>query len=74
MLAGWKDLTDRHACTLAQLVLAWTAAQPGVTHVLAGARNEAQLKENARAGHLTLEAADLQRIRDDVEALGKPAC
>jgi len=29
LLAGWKALTDRYACTLAQLVIAWTAAQAG---------------------------------------------
>jgi|YelNatPaOPRAMG01_1025707.scaffolds.fasta_scaffold11766_2 methylglyoxal reductase len=72
LLASWKDLTDKYNCTLAQLVLAWTAAQPGVTHVLAGGRNVAQVTENARAGELTLEPADLQRIRSDVEALGEP--
>jgi methylglyoxal reductase len=73
LLAGWKDLTDKYACTLAQLVIAWTAAQPGVTHVLAGGRTVAQIRENAKAGDLTLEAADLQRIRQDVVALGAPA-
>jgi methylglyoxal reductase len=73
LLAGWKDLTDKYRCTLSQLVLAWTAAQPGVTHVLCGTRNLAQLNDNAKAGDLTLEPADLQRIRKDVVALGEPA-
>jgi methylglyoxal reductase len=73
LLASWKDLTAKYGCTLAQLVIAWTAAQPGVTHVLAGARNLAQLNENAQAGKLELEAADLARIRKDVVALGEPA-
>jgi len=73
LLAGWKDLTAKYACSLAQLVLAWTVAQPGVTHVLAGARTEAQLRDNARAGALQLETADRQRLRRDVEALGEPA-
>lgn len=72
LLASWKDLTDKYACTLAQLVLAWTAAQHGVTHVLAGGRNERQVAENAKAGELTLEPADLDRIRRDVLALGEP--
>lgn len=73
LLAGWHDLTDRYACSLAQLVIAWTAAQPGVTHVLAGARTEAQLRDNARAGELVLAAPDLDRMRRDVVALGEPA-
>lgn len=72
LLAAWRDLTDKYACTLSQLVIAWTAAQPGVTHVLAGGRNLAQVTENAKAGELNLEAADLARIRKDVIALGEP--
>jgi len=72
LLASWRDLTDKYACTLSQLVLAWTAAQPGVTHVLAGGRNLAQVTENAKAGELNLETADLARIRKDVIALGEP--
>jgi len=72
LLAGWKDLTDRYRCALAQLVIAWTAAQPGVTHVLCGTRNLAQLRDNATAGDLTLAPADVQRIRNDVMALGEP--
>ena len=72
LLGSWTDLTDQYRCTLSQLVIAWTAAQPGVTHVLAGGRNLAQITENAKAGGLTLEAADLARIRRDVVALGEP--
>ena len=72
LLASWQDLTDKYACTLSQLVIAWTAAQPGVTHVLAGGRNLAQVTENAKAGELNLEADDVARIRKDVIALGEP--
>ena len=73
LLAGWKELTDKYHCTLAQLVLAWTAAQPGVTHVLAGGRTPQQVADNAKAGDLCLTPADLQRMRQDVLALGEPA-
>lgn len=72
LLADWKDLTDKYGCTLAQLVIAWTAAQPGVTHVLCGGRNVQQVAENARSGELKLEAEDMQRIRNQVVALGEP--
>ena len=72
LLATWQPLTDKYRCTLSQLVLAWTAAQPGVTHVLVGGRTLAQATENAQAGALELEAADLARIRNDVVALGEP--
>lgn len=73
LLDGWKPLTGKYECTLSQLVLAWTAAQHGVTHVLAGGRNLKQVAENARAGDLTLEPADLERIRHDVVNLGEPS-
>ena len=73
LLASWKDLTAKYSCTMAQLVIAWTAAQPGVTHVLAGGRNLAQVADNAKAADLNLEPTDLTRIRHDVLALGEPA-
>lgn len=72
MLEGWKDLTEKHQCSLAQLVIAWTAAQPGVTHVLCGARTAAQAEQNAAAGALVLDAADIARMRNDAIALGEP--
>ncbi|MEI7731224.1 MAG: aldo/keto reductase [Verrucomicrobiota bacterium] len=72
LLAGWSDLLKKYQCTLAQLVVAWTAAQPGITHVLCGMRNEKQLKDNVQAGGLLLDVADVQRIRNGVAALGEP--
>lgn len=73
MLASWKALTNTYRCTLAQLVVAWTAAQPGVTHVLCGARRAEQIAETAAAGNLELPPEVLRRIQNDVETLGKPA-
>ncbi|HEY3450469.1 MAG TPA: aldo/keto reductase [Myxococcales bacterium] len=70
LLAAWKDLTEKYRCTLGQLVIAWTVAQPGVTVALCGARKAANAVENAKAGDLELEAADRSRMRKDVEKLG----
>ncbi len=72
LLDAWRGLAGQYQCTLAQLVIAWTAAQSGVTHVLCGARHVEQAKENAVAGHLALAAADIEQMRRDVEALGEP--
>ena len=72
MLDGWKGLTEKYNCSLAQLVIAWTAAQPGVTHVLCGMRTAAQAEQNAAAGALVLDAADIAKMRADAEALGDP--
>jgi len=72
MLAGWSDLLSKYNCSLSQLVIAWTMAQEGITFVLCGARKEAHVSDNVGAGNLEIEAADLSRIRRDVEALGAP--
>ena len=73
LLDKLKPFAEKYRCTLAQLVLAWTAAQPGVTHVLAGARRPAQIQETALAGTIEIVADDLARIRAEVVALGEPA-
>jgi len=67
MLAGWKDLTDKYACTLSQLTIAWTIAQPGLTVALCGARKIANAIENAGAGEIELAAEDMARMRNDAE-------
>jgi methylglyoxal reductase len=47
--------------TLAQLVIAWTVSQPGITYSLCGARNPAQATENAIAGSLSLTADQISQ-------------
>ena len=73
LLAGWTDLTDKHGCTLAQLTIAWTVAQPGSTHALCGARRAGQAEDNAGAGDIELSGEELTRMGDDLAALGEPA-
>jgi methylglyoxal reductase len=73
LLAGWQALCERYQCTLAQLVLAWTLARPGVTHVLAGARRLHHIRETAAAADLDISADDLSRITWDLDSLGQPA-
>ncbi|MBP7949747.1 MAG: aldo/keto reductase [Verrucomicrobiales bacterium] len=72
LLTNWNELTKTYACTLAQLVIAWTVAQLGVTHALIGGRTVAQVQENARGGDLKLEPADVERMRREVIDLGNP--
>ncbi len=72
LLEGWSDLTEKYACTLAQLAIAWTVAQPGVTHALCGARRPQQAVENAKGGTIDLDTEDCQRITADIDALGTP--
>ncbi|MBI4580556.1 MAG: aldo/keto reductase, partial [Planctomycetes bacterium] len=73
MLERWKELAVRYTCEMAVLVAAWTLAQPGVTHVLCGARRPDQIIQTAAAADLVIAPEDLQRMRQDVEVLGEPA-
>lgn len=70
MLDRFRPLTEKYACTTGQLVLAWTLEQTGCTHVLAGARDEAQIRENLRGGEIFLEAADVAFMRETLLACG----
>lgn len=51
-----------HGATRAQVVIAWTLAQPGITFALCGARTAAQARENAGAGRICLSADDVTTI------------
>jgi len=69
LLAGWSPLTQKYGCTLSQLVIAWTIAQPGLTVALCGARKVANAIENAGAGSIDLAPEDVARMRRDAEAI-----
>lgn len=60
--AAILPLADQYQASVAQLVIAWTLAQPGISFALCGARDPAQALDNARAACLRLDAADLARI------------
>ncbi|MFS8146546.1 aldo/keto reductase [Rhizobium sp. BR 249] len=63
-----RPVAERHEASIAQTVIAWTLAQPGVTFALCGARNPAQALDNARAGTLRLSTADLAAIDTAISA------
>ena len=63
-----KPVADRHGATIAQIVIAWTLAQPGVTFALCGARNPTQALDNAQAGRLRLSSDDLAAIDTAISA------
>jgi aryl-alcohol dehydrogenase-like predicted oxidoreductase len=67
VLAGLKSLTEQYRCTTAQLVIAWTFSQPGMTHVLCGARKPEQAIENAAAGSLNLTEEDIGGINEIIK-------
>ena len=67
MLDQVRPIAEARNATLGQVFLAWTVAQPGMTSALAGARNEAQVRENAGAGDITLADDEIATIRALVE-------
>jgi len=62
LLDAFEPVREKHGCTTAQLVIAWTIAQEGITHALVGARTEAQAIDNARAARIELDDEDLSRM------------
>lgn len=68
MLDKMRPTAEKHQLTLAQLVIAWTIAQPGLTHALVGARNIQQAEENAAAGAVTLSREELETLNQIVSS------
>lgn len=57
-LAELQPIAAKYDITMGQLALAWVIAQPG-TCAIAGARNAEQATQNAAAGSVQLDQADL---------------
>jgi methylglyoxal reductase len=68
MLDKMRPIAEKHALTLAQLVIAWTLSQPGLTHALVGARNTQQAEENAVAGNGVLSREELEMLNQIVSS------
>jgi aryl-alcohol dehydrogenase-like predicted oxidoreductase len=67
MLSEFQPIAETHGISLAQLVVAWTVAQPGVTYALVGARDRQQASENAAAGDVVLSDNELDVMRSVLE-------
>lgn len=68
VLAPVKAMARDKNVSTEQLVLAWTLCQPGVSHVLVGARNVEQANSNSIAGLLELDAQELSVIQQAADA------
>lgn len=62
LLSVLEPIAKEHQATVSQVVLKWTTLQPGITILLAGARNAQQSVENAKAIHLNLSDEELKWI------------
>lgn len=68
-LASIRPIAGAHDATLAQLVIAWTVAQPGITAALVGARDAEQAVANAKGAAVELSAEELAEINRKLDAL-----
>ncbi len=59
-----RPVADDYRITVGQLVVAWTLAQPGCSHVLLGARKVKHVLENAKAGEVVLDSAAVARVSE----------
>jgi aryl-alcohol dehydrogenase-like predicted oxidoreductase len=64
-----KPIADSKGATLAQLVIRWTLYQPGITCVLAGARNEDQVNDNAKGAEITISPEEMKLINTKLNNL-----
>jgi aryl-alcohol dehydrogenase-like predicted oxidoreductase len=58
-----KPIADRHGASYAQLVINWTAHEPGITAAIVGARNVEQATHNAGAMRFALSDAERAEVR-----------
>lgn len=65
-LSSIQPIADSKGVKIGQLVLAWTMAQEGISVILAGARNQDQVMENAKAAEVQLSEGELKEIRDQL--------
>ena len=57
-----NEIAEDLKVTTSQLVLNWTMHQPGISCVLAGARNSAQVLDNVKACDFSITSDDTERI------------
>jgi aryl-alcohol dehydrogenase-like predicted oxidoreductase len=67
LLQKLKPIAEGHNASLSQLVLNWTTRQPAMDCVLAGARDEHQVKDNVKALDFVLSDSELMTINNLVK-------
>jgi len=60
-LGELKPIADKYGATLGQLALAWVLSHPD-SCAIAGARNAEQVRQNAAAAEIKIEAEDLEEM------------
>lgn len=68
-LAAIQPIADAKNASLSQLVLRWTTLQPGITIVLAGARDASQAIDNAKAMDITFKRDEIDYINEQLNKI-----
>jgi aryl-alcohol dehydrogenase-like predicted oxidoreductase len=64
LMEAISPIAEKHSASEAQVVIAWTIRQPGITFALCGARNPDQARENAKAARIRLTEDEINRISE----------
>ena len=67
MLSEFDPIARDYKINYTQLAIAWVLARAGVTHVLVGARNSEQVRQNAAAAAVSLTEDEVERMNMVVE-------
>lgn len=69
LLAKIKPIADKYQATISQLVINWTVHRPGMACVLVGARDEQQVKDNAKSLDFNLTEEEMKKITQAADDL-----
>lgn len=64
LMEAIRPIAEAHGASEAQVVIAWTLQQPGITFSLCGARSPQQARENAQAGRIRLSGEEVNQISE----------
>jgi methylglyoxal reductase len=64
LMEAIRPIAEAHGASEAQVVIAWTLQQPGITFSLCGARSPQQARENAQAGRIRLSGQEINQISE----------
>ena len=69
LVAALEEFARQRGHTVVDLAISWLLAQPGISSVLAGARNILQLEANIKAVEMKLSEDDLMEIDKIIEGM-----
>ena len=69
MLRSWAPLCEKYSASTSAIAIAWTLAQPGFTHIMAGAVEPEHVKANTDASDIELEPEEITFLTNAAEKL-----